>query len=863
MSALAADLLAVRLSGSEADSLLTPADSLVMDADSMVPDTLASAEGKKNKGVLEAPVNYSAEDSFTISISDQRTYLYRTATVKYQNINLDANFIEFDLGNHTVMANGMNDTAGIIQGKPVFKQGSDTYDADTIRYNFHTRKGMIKNIITQQGEGYLHSSRTKRLENGEIHINKGKYTTCDDPHPHFYIRLSKAIAIPKDKLVSGPAYMVLEDIPLPLALPFGFFPNTTNRSSGLIIPTYGEEQRLGFYLREGGWYFALNEYFDLTLLGSVYSRGSWGVKAASEYIVRYKFRGSFNADYAREQVKDDPNFTPKTNFKIMWTHSQDPKANPTRSFRASVNFSTLSFDRTQSYNVNEYVTNTKSSSISYSKNWPGSPFNFSANLQHSQNSNTRSINLSLPTMEFNMNRVYPFRGKSSDGKYNWLENIQVQYKANLENRVNAKDTTLFTRETLKNMSNGFKHNIPISLANIKVLKFVNIVPSVSYNGMLYTKYIQKRNMYFDTSLYMPYIKTDTIHKITYAHSMAASVGISANPKFYGMFQSTNPNSYVAVVRHVMSPSVSFSYTPDMSNLMPDYYRKVAKVGSLSEKFEEDEYSVYEKELYGTPSIRGRSGSVSLRLNNTLEMKVRAKSDTTGELKKVSILDNLNFNSSYNPFADKYKWSDMTMSGATRLFEKKLDLQFGATFSPYALDSNGRKTDIYLIRDAGRLFRTTQARLTVRFNLQSAAGDKKEKEENTEMNHETTRDMLDESQGSYGDYVDFDIPWRLSIDYSWVYSKSGLTPSYTNTIRVSGDISLTPKWKISGNTGYDFVTKELILTNFNIHRDLHCWEMRFSMVPFGQRRSYSFTISAKASMLRDVKYDKSRSWRDNF
>jgi len=845
-------------------------DSLNHVADSVLIDTLTIGEKEKKKNVLEAPVQYTSQDSFIISLGQQRTYLFKNATVEYQNISLKANYIDFDMGTNTAMASGMVDSAGMLAGKPVFTQGNEEFDSDTIRYNFKSHKALIKNIITKQGEGYLHSTRTKRLEDGEIEISKGKYTTCDAPHPHFYIRLTKAIAIPQKKIVSGPAYMVLEDIPLPLALPFGFFPNTTTRSSGLIIPTYGEEQRRGFYLRNGGWYFAMNDYVDLTLLGSVYSRGTWGVSASSVYRVRYKYSGRFNAEFVKNRVNDDPTFSKTRDFRITWSHSQDPKANPSRQFTASVNFSSTSYEKNQSYNINDYLTNTKTSSISYRKSWSGSPFNLTANLQHSQNSKTHMVNMSLPTMSFNMSRIYPFRGKNDDGKYNWFENIQVSYAAKLDNKISSPDSTLFKKSTLEKMANGFSHSIPISLTNIKLFKFINISPGISYSGVLYTSYLHKRQVSSDTTLFISKVVTDTIHKVTYAHALSTSLGISASPKFYGNFQSTRPNSYIAFVRHVITPTASFSFSPDMSKLMPDYYRTVANGGSITQPVGYTKYSVYEKQIYGTPSVSGRRGSLSLGLNNTLEMKVRARNDTTGELKKVSILDNLNFTSSYNPFIKSSRWSNLNMAGSTSLFSKKVNVRFGATFNPYALDSAGKRSiDKYLIRETGKLFRTTRANIDIGFNLKSAAGDKKGASTTTTSAGESTDDsnptldMLDESSGYYGDYVDFDIPWTLRVDYLWNMSKETRTVSYTHTIRLSGDISITPKWKIGMNTGYDFVSKDFSTTNFNIHRDLHCWEMRFSIVPFGDRRSYSFSINAKSSILRDVKYNKTKSWYDNF
>jgi hypothetical protein len=845
------------------------ADSTGQPGDSSIVDSLAVKKPVKKKNILEAEVKYSSDDSLHISLGNEKMYLYKNAAVNYQNIDLKANYIEFDLKSNIVSANGIADTSGQIAGKPVFTQGSEEFNSDTIRYNFKSHKGLIKFIITKQGEGFLHSDRTKRLEDGEIDVSKGKYTTCDNPHPHFYIRLTKAIVIPEKKIVSGPAYMVLEDIPLPLALPFGFFPNTTTRSSGLIIPTYGEEQSRGFYLRSGGWYLALNDYLDMTILGSLYSRGTWGLTLSSVYKVRYRYSGRFNAEFMKNRVVDDPSFAPSKDFRISWNHSQDPKANPNRKFAANVNFSTTSFEKNQSYSVSDYLTNTKTSSISYSKTWPGSPFNLNANVQQSQNSKTHLINLTLPTMTFNMNRVYPFRNKNKTGKYNWLENIQISYNSKLENRISSPDSTFFTQRTLNNMKNGFSHSIPISLSNIKLFKFINISPGISYNGVLYTSYLDKRSSP-DTAIYLNQTVVDTIHKVTYAHSVSASLGISASPKIYGMFRSKKPDSYIVAVRHVMTPSLGFNFVPDMSGIMPNYYRTLVTPKTITRPSQKQEYSIYDGYIYGTPSLNGRSGSFSMSLNNNLEMKVREKTDSTSVEKKVSLLDNFNFNSSYNPFAQSYKWSPVNMTGSTKLFNKKVDFRFGATFNPYALDSLGRKVDRYLINEKGKLFRTTRGYLDIGFNLKSAAGKKSDSKSPTTTTNEyddqsnPTLNMLDESTGySTGNYVDFDIPWSVKVDYSWSFSKEGLTASYTHTIRLNGDISITPKWKTGLSSGYDFVTKKVTTTNFSIHRDLHCWEMRFNVVPFGQRRSYSFTINAKSSILRDVKYNKTKSWYDNF
>lgn len=851
-----------------ADSLYISQD---ITADSIVTDSILVSGAPGKESDLEAPVNYSSFDSLSISIGEKKIYLYKTGSVEYQDMKLDADYIEFDMNTNTSLAAGMPDSTGEISGKPIFKQGMEEYDSDTMRYNFKSRKAYVKYIVTKQGEGFLHSQTSKRQSNGDIHVNKAMYTTCDAEHPHFYIALTKAIAIPNDKLLSGPAYMVLEDIPLPLALPFGFFPNTTSRSSGFIFPTYGEEAIRGFYLRNGGWYFAINDYIDFTMLGTIYSRGTWGLAASSTYKIRYKFSGNFNIDYFKNQLKDDPDNSSSRDFRVYWNHRQDAKANPSRTFSANVDFKSTSYNSNYSYDINEYLENTQNSSISYSKKWAGSPFNLSANLRHSQSSKTKKVNLTLPSVNFNMSRIYPFRSKNNtDGKFNWFENIQVSYTARLINKINSTDSTLFTSQTLNNMENGFAHDIPISLANIRILKdFINITPSVNYNGVLYTSYIQKRQVK-ENGYYTGELVNDTIHKITYANGFGASISISANPKIYGMYTSTSTDSYITAVRHVITPRISFSYSPDLGKIAPDYYRKVATSGSVTQPFTYQEYSIYENYPYGTPSIRGKSASLTLGLNNNLEMKVKQRTDSSLLEKKVSILDNLNFSASYNPYAKSFRWSTMNMTGSTRLFNSRMNINFGAVFDPYALDSAGKRINTYLIRQNGKLFRLTNANVNITMGFQSGGTRTQSRQENVpdedllDDKNNPTLDRLNESTANYNnDYVDFDIPWKINVNYSWSYSKTGLKKTYYHTIRLSGDMSLTAKWKIGMNTGYDFIRKKFSTTNISIHRDLHCWSMRFTVVPFGERRSYSFSISANSSILRDLKYNKSKSWYDNF
>ncbi len=831
-------------------------------------DTTLPGIKKPKKSPIESEVHYNSLDSFKISLAEQKVYLYGEAQVNYQNIELKADYIEFDMTNNVVMATSLSDTAGKPTGKPVFKQGDETFRSDTLKYNFDTKKGVIKYIFTQQGEGYLHSKQTKRLESGHIHMKSGKYTTCDAEHPHFYIGLTRAIVIPEKKIISGPAYLVMEDIPLPLFLPFGFFPNTKERSSGLIIPTYGYEQRRGLYLRNGGWYFVLSDYFDLSVMGDVYSHGTWGISTSSRYVKRYKFTGNFSSRFYFNKIEtENPVATKSRDYSIRWSHTQSPKANPTRTFSASVNLSSSQYDKNHSYDMGEYVTNTKSSSVAFSKRWPGTPFNLAASLNHSQNSLNNTVNMNLPKVSFNMSRIYPFRFGKSSGKFKWFENIQMSYSANFENRISAIDSTLFTSSTLENMKNGFKHSIPFSMANLKLFNLININPSLSYNGVLYGSQISKAVP--DTAFYYGGtggLIVDTIRGLSYAHAIIPSISFSANPKIYGMVQSAREESYFMALRHVITPSASFNFTPDISSIMPDYYRTLKYPKSVTIPPEEYEYSIYENYIYGTPVPTGKSGSVNLGLSNTVELKVRPKNDTTGTPKKIKLIENLNFSANYNPFKDDKRWSNINMTGSTRLLENKINLRFNSTFSPYTLDSMGRETNLYLIKESGKIARLVRAGFDISMSFRSTAGGKKQEEEKEEEEEVTARTpgLFPEYEGYYsGDYVDFSVPWSLSVNYNWSYSKAGLASSKSiiQTVRLSGDISLTKKWKIGGNTGYDFEKKKMTVTNLNLHRDLHCWEMRFAIVPFGPHRHYSFTINAKSSILRDLKYDKKKNWYD--
>ncbi len=824
---------------------------------------------KVKKSEIEAPVVYSAEDSFIISISSKEIQLYKDAKVNYQNINLQANYVQFDMSTESVLAHGMPDSTGKLTGLPHFKQGSEDFDAHTLTYNFKSKKGYIEDVKSKQDGGFLHATETKREANGNINLKNGKYTTCDADHPHYYLALTKGISIPGKKIISGPAYLVLEDVPLPIGIPFGFFPSTRKSTSGILIPSYGEEQVRGFYLRDGGYYLVLSDHWDFRATADIFSKGTWGVGANTNYRKIYKFSGSFAGKFYTNisGEKGLSNYRVSRDYSITWSHIQDPKANPTRTFSANVNFSTTTYDRNHSYDINNYLNNRKSSSISYSKLWKYAPFNFAASFNHSQNSLDRTVDLSLPRMSFNMGTIYPMRWANKSGKQKWSDNIQMSYTSSMENDIHTVDTLLFKPGVFKNAKNGFQHSIPISWS-YRPFNGFSISPSLNYRGVLYTSHVEKHwdpnytyvNPYNKADTIHGGIVTDTLQGLTYAHSLYPSLSMTLNPKIYGMYQFRGER--LKFIRHVMSPTIGLSYVPDMKKFMPNYYRSVVD----SNTHKTTTYSIYDNGMYGTPSVNGQSANLNFALRNTLEMKVHSPRDTSDELKKVSLLENFDFQTSYNIITNS--WSNINFNTGTRLMNNKIDVRLSALMDPYALDSLGVRSTILELRKNHRLARFTSAQLNLTMNLASRQG-KGSKQSST--GNQNTGEMQDASNpnapldavNTNSGMVDFSIPWSLNINYSLGYSKPGNTSQLIQSVRLSGDLSLTPKWKLGFNSGYDFVSHKVTTTDISVYRDLHCWEMRISCVPFGAFQSYNFYINVKSSILKDLKYTKRKSWYDNF
>jgi hypothetical protein len=829
--------------------------------DTLPPDTLISDSAKKV--VIEAPIDYVAEDSIIVSFDGQKVYLYNNAKINYQDIELTANYMILDLETKEIYAEGTKDTTGNLVGKPVFQQGSERFESKTLRYNFQTQKGIITEVVTEQGEGFIHSALTKKISKDEFVLKDGKYTTCDAEHPHFYLHLSRAKVISNKKIITGPAYMVLEDFPLYFpTLPFGYFPSSPKYSSGILMPAYGEEGNRGFFLRDGGYYWAASDYLDLALRGDIYSRGSWAAKLHTNYRVRYKFSGGFDFRYAVNIYgqKGLDTYTKSPQFQITWSHSQDAKANPNRTFSASVNFSTSGYDKQNSYySAQSYLRTQKSSSISYTKRWENTPFSVSANLRHSQNSTDSTITLSLPELTFNVAKFYPFKFKNRKGPPKWYENFGFNYSANMRNTITAKEKDVLKKNILTDWQNGIQHNIPIALPNFNLLKYINMSPSFSYNERWYFSHIEKN---YDPDRVFPnrfgilsHVRTDTIMGLKRSYQYAYSLSAATN--IYGMFIPKNPKSKIKGIRHKISPSFSFSYNPDFGDPKYGFWKQVQKdsTGAM------EDYTIFDGAIYGYAG-RGAAGMVSLSVTNNLEMKVLDTKDTTSNnnFKKVNLIDNFGFGVSYNLIADSLNMTPISFRGRTTI--KGVGINFGTTLNPYMTDRNGNLINEYMwnhSRGLAKLGRLVNANLSFGLQFNSKKGEKEAEKNKEAIEGEKVL------PGDYTDYVDFNVPWDFGFDYSFNYIRPSnyVKGKFTQTINLRGSLSLTEKWKINMNTNFDIMARQFSYTSFSIFRDLHCWEMSMNFVPFGRMKSYSFTLNARTSILRDLKVTKQRSFYDNF
>lgn len=862
-----------------ADSLQR--DSLAMDSLGM--DTLAADTAKK-KEPLDAPVIYEASDSIVFT-KEGYAHLYGEGKVNYQNIELTSAVISMNMDSSTVYARGVADTTGVETGTPIFKDGETPYESKIMRYNFKTKKGFINNIVTQQGEGYVTSEEGKKGANDEIYMRHGKYTTCDNhDHPHFYLKLSMAKVRPKKNVVFGPAQLVVEDVPLPIAVPFGFFPFNSSYSSGFIMPTYGDEMNRGFYLRDGGYYFAISDKMDLKVLGEIFTKGSWGLSAASNYTKRYKFSGSFNASYlvTKTGEKNMPDYSVSKDFRIQWSHRQDAKANPNSSFSASVNFATSSYDRSSLsslYNPQQYSQNTKASSVSYSRNFPEIGLNISGAFNITQNTRYSSLSMTLPDVNISLNRIYPFKRKKSAGDERWYEKISFQYTGSITNSISTKDNLLF-KTPLTQWENGMQHKIPVS-ATFNLFKYINIVPSFNYTERWYLRKVKQS--YDPNSTSTDHVRRDTINGFNRLYDY--NLSLQMNTKLYGMYKPLFMKSKEIQIRHVFTPTVSYTYTPDFGKSRYGYYDTYTYTDENGE-VRTVEYSPYEGAVYGYPG-KGMSQNISFSIDNNLEMKMKSDKDTTG-YKKISLIDQLGASLSYD-VANK-KWSDLSMNLRLK-FPNNYTFNMNVSFATYAyqFDENGN----VVVGDRtewsyGRFGRFQGYSGSFSYTLNNDTfkklfGKKDENEDKNKKDKENSDEEEDtdeetESQNNNSNmrktekasldsdgYLAFKFPWSISLSYSYSIredrtkkiniKKMRYPYSLTHSLNVSGNFKIGSRWNMTYSTGYDFTSKEMSMTTLNITRDLHCFNMSCGLV-FGPFTSYNFSIRANSSMLTDaLKWDQ--------
>ena len=865
--------------GEKTDSLHR--DSLALDSLGM--DSLA-ADTTKKKEPLDAPVIYEASDSIVFT-KEGYAHLYGEGKVNYQNIELTSAVITMNMDSSTVYATGVTDTAGVETGSPIFKDGETPYESKIMRYNFKTKKGFINSIVTQQGEGYVTSEEGKKGANDEIYMRHGKYTTCDNhEHPHFYLKLSMAKVRPKKNVVFGPAQLVVEDVPLPIAVPFGFFPFNSSYSSGFIRPTYGDEMNRGFYLRDGGYYFAISDQMDLKVLGEVFTKGSWGLSAASNYNKRYKFSGSFNASYlvTKTGEKNMPDYSVSKDFRIQWSHRQDAKANPNSSFSASVNFATSSYDRSSLsslYNPQQYSQNTKASSVSYSRNFPEIGLNISGAFNITQNTRDSSLSMTLPDVNISLNRIYPFKRKKSAGDERWYEKISLQYTGSITNSISTKDNLLF-KTPLTQWENGMQHKIPVS-ATFNLFKYINIVPSFNYTERWYLRKVKQSYDASPTS--RDHVKRDTINGFNRLYDY--NLSLQMNTKLYGMYKPLFMKSKELQIRHVFTPTVSYTYTPDFGKSRYGYYDTYTYTDEDGE-VRTVEYSPYEGAVYGYPG-KNMSQNISFSIDNNIEMKMKSDKDTTG-YKKISLIDQLGASLSYD-VANK-KWSDLSMNLRLKL-TKSYTFNMNASFATYAyqFDENGNvvvgdRTEWSYGR-FGRFqgysgsFSYTLNNDTFKKLFGKKEEDKKNKdnkgkeenedeeteEETEEQNNNSNMRKTEKASVDSDGYLAFKFPWSVSLSYSYsiredrskdINIKTMRYPySLTHSLNVSGNFKIGSRWNMTYSTGYDFTSKEMSMTTLNITRDLHCFNMSCGLV-FGPFTSYNFSIRANSSMLTDaLKWDQ--------
>ncbi|MBE6317867.1 MAG: LPS-assembly protein LptD [Bacteroidales bacterium] len=866
----------------EVDTVIE-ADTLI--AEQIVVDSVKKSRIRKEKVDLDNQVVFSSQDSLIMKGNNQ-VYMYGKGEVTYGNLKLDAEQIEMDMSNSLVYAVGRKDSVGEWVGKPVFDEGGTTYETETMKYNFKTKKGYITDVITQQGEGYLTGGQTKKTEDDVYYIKNGRYTTCDNHEcPHFYFQVTKGKMKPNKDIVVGPTYMVLAGLPLPLAVPFGYFPFSKKYSSGVIVPTFGDDYQRGFYLSDGGYYFAINDNIDLALTGEIYTKGSWGLKARSNYVKRYKYSGSFDLSYLKSIYGDkgSPDYSSSTNFQIIWSHSQDAKANPNMNLSASVNFTTSGYTRNDmnSYYSSAFTENTKSSTVNMTYRIPQSKWSFSATMNVSQRTQDSTLSVSFPNFTVTMSQTYPFKRKRAVGDEKWYEKIRMSYSGQFQNSLTAKQDEFFKKSLIKDWRNGMKHSIPVS-ATFNLFKYINLTPQISFNDRMYTNKVRRQ---WDPNAAAEVC--DTTYSFYNVWDFSASM--SLDTKIYGFYQPLPfLGDKVKMIRHVFTPTISFNASPDFSSSFFGYYGSY-QYTDPNGKQQTRKYSLFPNALFGVPG-QGKTGAVSVSLSNNVEMKVKDDTDSIGE-KKISLIENFTVSQSYNFAADSLNWSNINTSLNLRLV-KNFNLNLMAVWDVYTYQLNeyGNPVRVNIPRwkagkGIGRLSSTgTSFSYTFNndtFKRKRGGGDSASSTDDASDEIDNGEDMDEESESSSRSpfskkkksvpmdadgYMKWSVPWNLTVNYSVNYGygefdkkKLEYKGKITQNLSFSGNIRPTKNWNFGFSASYNFDTKEIAYMNCNISRDLHCFSMRASFVPVGPYKSYNFHISVKSSMLSDLKYDKRSSY----
>lgn len=867
------------------DSLPPAEDSIARRRDSLrVADSTSRADSLflLDKSSLTRPAFSGAKDSIRQDFSNgqRKMYYWGDVEVSYENIKLKADYMEYDMSTGTVYARGTYDSlAQEWKGQPEMTQGSQTFNMEEVRYNFNTRKARITNMITKEDDGILHGKNIKMMPDKSINITKGKYTVCDLEHPHYYLKLSsaKVVTKPSQKTVFGPAHLVVEDVDLPIGIPFGFIPKRPDRATGLLMPSFGEENARGFYLRDAGMYFVLGDYFDMSLTGDYYTLGSWAANLNSRYMVKYKFTGNLAVNYSVDQTgeKGSTDFFQSKNFGVRWSHSQDSKAHPGTSFSASVNFSSPSNSRYNSHSVSEALQNQISSSISYSKNWNGK-FNLSVNALHSQNSRDSSYTFTLPNITFSVSTFYPFKIKNRVGKERFYEKFALGYNTSIQNKINFKASEFGEPGFIDKFQNGVAHNFSIKLPDFTLFKYLNVAPNVSY-GMNW--FFRKSEAYFDPETNS--VKTEMGKQFgTFGATHNYSGSLSMSTRIYGMY---NFGKYhkIQALRHVVSPSVSMSFSPEKGKAF-NGWRTFNYVDTLGVQKSYD-YNIYQGQINSAPG-KGKSATMSISLGNNLEAKVRDMKDTTGTgSKKVKILDQFNFSTGYNFLADSLKMNNVGLSMSTSIFGK-LGINGNMNFDPYAINERGQRVNKYNLLETGVPFRLTNVSTSVSYSLsgkgtvkgndgsKSSGGDGGGSGNPADYYrriyyHPLTGEYI---PGGWLYYTNPNVPWSLNFNYSFSMNRSynyannqlSKKDKYTQTLGVQGNIQLTPKMSVQAQSGWDFTAMKMTTTQFSFRYDLHCFNISVSWVPSGMYQSYSFLISANAAALADLlRFKKSTSYWD--